>query len=178
MDQVFKHYFDYWRKLKKLPPELSEVSGYLYDNLPRLNVWRNNFRGLVTELPALNMTLQGAIDDLLVSPEGRYAPLDFKTRGFPTKEDTHEHYRHQLNLYALLLEANGLPPAEKGYLLFFHPTAYRGKGVAYFETKLIEMPLDLASARLILQEVRHVVDGPLPRAHTDCVFCHYREGFE
>lgn len=174
MDRVFKHYFDHWRKLGKLPPELREISGYLYDNLEQLNTWRSNFRGLVSNFPALNMTLQGAIDDLLVVAGGRYAPLDFKTRGYPAKEDTHKHFLHQLNLYALLLEANGLPPAEAGYLLFFHPTSYRGGGIAHFETKLVEMPLNLPAAREVLQEVRRIVDGPPPRAHTECAYCHYR----
>src|SRR3989344_1821817 len=72
-------------------------------------------------------------DSLPPEIDGKFIPFDFKTRGYPTKEDTHEHYRTQLDLYALLFEKNGHKVAPFGYLLFFWPQSY-GIGNANFKS--------------------------------------------
>ena len=119
------------------------------------------------------MRVNGAIDELLVSPDGKYVPFDFKTRGYPTKEDTHEHYRHQLDLYALLFKKNGYEPAEYGYLLFFWPESY-GMGMANFKTELIKMDVSPSRGVSVLEKVHAIVTGQLPKAHDSCEFCFYR----
>ena len=137
MDNVFKKYFDEYRRRGEMPPEIDgKVEGRLFDDEQRLRQWREfNFGrgGISAQIAEYDMTLNGAIDDLLVSPDGEFVPFDFKTRGYPVKEDTHEHYRTQLDLYALLFEKNNLPPASYGYLLFFWPQAYE-MGQASFKT--------------------------------------------
>ncbi len=141
MDNVFKKYFDEYRRRGEMPPEIDgKVEGRLFDDEQRLRQWREfNFGrgGISAQIAEYDMTLNGAIDDLLVSPDGEFVPFDFKTRGYPVKEDTHEHYRTQLDLYALLFEKNNLPPASYGYLLFFWPQAYE-MGQASFKTELIK----------------------------------------
>jgi len=126
MDGVFKTYFDKYRGTGgKLPPEINgKVAGKLFEDVEKLNIWRNRVKGLQAEFPEFNIFLKGMIDDLLVAPDGKYIPFDFKSRGYAIKENTHEHYQHQLDLYALLFEKNSLPPADYGYLLFFYPTNY------------------------------------------------------
>lgn len=120
------------------------------------------------------MVVSGAIDELLVAPDGKYIPLDFKTRGYAVKEGTHEHYRHQLDFYALLFERNGLPPAKNGYLLFFWPQKY-DDGKMNFQTELVKMDISSDRAGQILKKVRKIIDGPKPPAHSDCEYCRYRE---
>lgn len=178
MDLVLKDYFDSYRQKGELPPEVAGKLGRakLYnEDLEKFHVWREiNFGrgGLVAEFPELNIVLNGAIDELLVGEDGKYIPFDFKTRGFPTKEDTHEHYRPQLDLYTLLFEANGLPPANFGYLLFFWPKNY-GEGAASFETKLIKLDLDPQRGRQYLERASDIIIGPKPQAHEKCEYCLY-----
>jgi hypothetical protein len=104
MDRVLKEHFDKHRTEGRLPSELDGFRGKLFPDTGRLNEWRNNRKGLRYRDPSSGVTLMGALDDLFVTQEGLYAPLDFKTRGYPRKPDTHEHYQHQMDLYSFLLE--------------------------------------------------------------------------
>jgi len=177
MDGVFKKYFDEYRIRGELPPEIDgKIKGRLFDDAQKLKEWREfNFGrgGIKAEIPEYDMILSGAIDDLVVSPDGKYVPFDFKTRGYPVKEDTHEHYRHQLDLYALLFQKNGMEPASYGYLLFFWPESY-GLGMANFKTELIEMDVSPNRGMSVLKKAHDIITGPIPLAHQSCEYCVYR----
>ena len=174
MDGIFKTYFDKYRGKGKLPPEIEgKVTGKLFEDAEKLNMWRNRVKGLQVEFPEFNIILKGTIDDLLVAPDGRYSPFDFKSRGYAIKENTHEHYQHQIDLYALLFEKNNLPPADYGYLLFFYPTSYT-EGTAEFETELVKMDVSPKRGYEILKKVHQIITGLAPRSHTDCKYCQYR----
>ena len=174
MDGTFKTYFDSWRQQGKLPPEIEgKVNGKLFDDMEKLSVWRNNWKGLSAEFPEYDILLKGAIDDILLLEDGSVVPLDFKTRGYPTKEDTHEHYQPQLDLYALLFSKNGLNVAKEGYLLFFWPKAY-ANGNAEFSTELIKMSVSPEGGIKILEKVRDIISGDMPKAHAECGYCQYR----
>ncbi len=178
MDNVFKKYFDEYRSRGELPPEIrGKVEGQLFDDVTRLSAWReSNFGrgGIRAQFPEYDIDLGGAIDELLVSPRGRFIPFDFKTRGYPIKEDSHEHYRHQLDLYALLFEKNNLPPEDFGYLLFFWPSKF-AQSTAQFKTEVVKMSVSSDRARSILKQVHEIVTGPKPLAHRSCEYCIYRE---
>lgn len=177
MDNVFKKYFDEFRQRGELPPEIEgKAEGKLFTDLKQLNAWREfNFGrgGIRTEFPELNMAVAGAIDDLMVTSDGKFIPFDFKTRGYPTKEDTHEHYRHQIDLYALLFQKNGFEVAGYGYLLFFWPLSY-GLGTASFKTELVKMDVSTSRGYSVLEKVRSILAGEIPSAHVSCEFCVYR----
>lgn len=177
MDEIFKKYFDSYRAKDKLPPEIAgKVDGTLFDDFTRLNKYRNiNFGkgGLKTVFPKYSIRLQGAVDELLVNEKKEYIPLDFKTRGYPTKENTHQHYQHQLDLYALLLEKNNLRPSPFGYLLFFWPKEFK-EGQATFATKLVRMAISANAGLNVLKKVHQIVSRPKPSTHADCEYCLYR----
>jgi len=178
MDNVFKKYFDEYRARGEMPPEIDgKVEGRLFDDAQKLRQWREfNFGrgGIGASIPEYDMALNGAIDDLLVAPDGGYIPFDFKTRGYPTKEDTHEHYRTQLDLYALLFERNGMAPAAYGYLLFFWPQSYE-MGAANFKTELIKRDVSPSRGLSALKKVHDIATGPIPPSHASCEYCVYRE---
>lgn len=178
MDNVFKEYFDQYRGTDNLPPEITgKVDGRLFDDMAKLDVWRNiNFGrgGLKAEFPEYDILLSGAIDELLVAPDGSFIILDFKTRGYPTKPDSHKHYQLQLDLYALLFEKNKMKVFPKGYLLFFWPEKY-GKGKANFKTELVETEISASRAYDVLKRVQKIITGEKPSSHSDCEYCSYRE---
>lgn len=178
MDNVFKKYFDEYRGRGELPPEIEgKVEGRLFDDGKQLHQWREfNFGrgGISAEFPEYNMRVNGAIDELLISPDDKFIPFDFKTRGYPTKADTHEHYRHQLDLYALLFQKNGHQVAEHGYLLFFWPESY-GMGTANFKTELIRMDVSPSRGMSVLEKAHKIITGSMPERHKECEYCTYRE---
>ncbi len=177
MDNAFKKYFDIYRLKGELPPEIAgKIPGArLFNDMSKLKIWReSNFGrgGLKSEFPELDILLSGAIDELLVDQSGKYVVFDFKTRGYPNKEDTHEHYRTQLDLYALLFLKNNLAPAETGYLLFFWPENY-DQGNARFNTELVALDLVPERGYQVLKRIREIVSAPIPEAHAQCEFCLY-----
>jgi CRISPR/Cas system-associated exonuclease Cas4 (RecB family) len=178
MDEMFKKYFDEYRQKKELPPEIKgKIDARLFDDMEKLETWRNidfGRGGFKAQFPEYDILLSGAIDELLITPDGSFIILDFKTRGYPTKEDTHAHYQHQLDLYALLLEKNNMKVYPKGYLLFFWPEKY-SDNIANFKTELVELELSAARAHEILQRTVEIINGKKPLAHSNCEFCIYRE---
>jgi CRISPR/Cas system-associated exonuclease Cas4 (RecB family) len=177
MDEMFKKYFDKYRVKDELPPEIDgKVDGKLFGDLEKLEPWRNidfGRGGFHAQFPDIEIELRGAIDELLINEKGEYVPFDFKTRGYPTKEDTHKHYQHQLDLYSLLFEKNDLKSAGYGYLLFFWPKEY-WKGSTSFNSKLVKMNVSAESGMKILREVYEIISGEKPKSHEKCQFCMYR----
>lgn len=174
-DLLFKRYFDEFREKGKLPPELDgQIDGKLFDDVGKLDTWRNNRRGILAEFPEMNLLLRGAIDDLIVSQSGEFVPLDFKTRGYPIKEDTSLHYQTQLDLYALLFSKNGYPVASYGYLLFFYPKKY-ARHSADFNTELVKMEVSPERGVDVLQRTVKIINGSEPPAHSECEFCKFRD---
>ena len=178
MDNVFKKYFDEYRVRGEMPPEIDgKIEGRLFDDSKFLRQWREfdfGRGGIRTEIPEYEMVVAGAIDDLVVAPDGAFVPFDFKTRGYPLKEDTHEHYRTQLDLYAMLFERNGHTIAGYGYLLFFWPQAYE-MGMANFKTELIKMDVSPSRGMSVLKKVHDIVTNLKPEAASRCEYCLYRE---
>ena len=117
MDKILKAHFDQFAKLGTLPPELKALEGTckLFPDLQKLEEWRSNFTGI--QYSTEQFLLRGAIDNLLVS-DGKLVVLDYKTRGYPLKDSTADHYSDQLDLYNFFLRKNNHQTAAYSYLLF------------------------------------------------------------
>ena len=100
MDKVLKAHFDRFMLKDELPPEIKEHEHVknlkLFDDQEKLALWRNNRKGLEYLDKSSNVLLHGAIDNILVNGK-KLIVLDYKTRGFPCKDDTHEHYQTQMD---------------------------------------------------------------------------------
>ena len=103
MDRILKAHFDSFRDKGLLPPELKDLNGEvkLFSNIELLNEWRSNFKGIQYKDKSGNL-FRGAVDNLLQKGK-KLIVLDYKTRGFPLKEDTAAHYQDQLDIYNYLL---------------------------------------------------------------------------
>jgi len=105
LDAQFKRYFDQFRASGDVPPEVKgKLPGRLLSDVGTINRWRDWRRGIRYTPRWADCELMGALDECLVDEAGFYYPLDYKTRGYAPKTDTHEYYQDQMNLYTLLLE--------------------------------------------------------------------------
>lgn len=174
IDTALKAHLDEYRAGGELPPDLrGKVPGALFADQRQLDRWRDALRGDLRFLDrALDVEVTGGLDDLLVE-NGALTPLDFKTRGWAVKEDTHKHYQHQLDLYAWLLEKLGHQTSGRGVLLFFSPVAYAGEGKVKFRIEPVEMHTDTKRAASLLERAVGVLRGSLPKKHEECAFCHF-----
>lgn len=171
MDKILKEHFDIFMKKQQLPPELKELDGKvkLFDNEELLKIWRSNFKGIQWK-DQKNNQLHGAIDNLL-QKEKKLIVIDYKTRGFPLKEDTAEHYQDQMDIYNFLLRKNGYETEDYTYLLFYHPHKVEENGHVCFNTDLIKIKVNIKNAENIFKKAITVLEGLMPEASEECGFC-------
>ncbi|MCX6749471.1 MAG: PD-(D/E)XK nuclease family protein, partial [Candidatus Pacearchaeota archaeon] len=173
MDGVLKRHFDKFMEQGKLPPELCDNSECenlkLFDDKTLLAEWRNSRKGLWFEDKDGNI-LHGGIDNLMINKaNNKLIILDYKTRGYPLKEDTHEHYYDQLNIYAFLLEKLGYKVEDFAYLLFYHPKEVLETGEVVFNTDLKKMNIDVKSAEALWKKALTLLNSECPEK--GCEWC-------
>jgi len=177
MDGILKKHFDKFMERGKLPPELKEneeCKGMkLFDDADLLKEWRNNFKGISCTDKEGNI-LHGAVDNILIKGK-KLIVLDYKTRGYPLKEDTAAHYQNQLNFYNFLLRKNGYETEDYAFLLFYIPREVKETGEVIFDTKLIKMKINVSEAEKIWKRALKLLSGPCPSKHDEaqdrCAWC-------
>ena len=175
MDRILKSHFDSFRDKGLLPPELKELKEEvkLFDDIELLKAWRNNLKGIQWTDENEN-TFRGAIDNLLQKGK-KLIVLDYKTRGYPLKEDTAEHYQDQLDIYNFLLRNNGYKTEDYAYLLFYHPSNLNENGDVIFHTDLVKINIQIKNAENIFGKALKVLESEMPKANEDCGFCNWAD---
>ncbi len=174
MDRVLKAHFDSFRDRKALPPELNGVNAELFGNTELLDVWRNNRKGIQFNDDKGNL-VRGAVDDILQNGS-RLIVLDFKTRGFPVKDDTAGHYQLQLDVYNFLLRKAGYETEDYAYLLFYHPKEVEEDGDVAFHADLVKMGISTKNAEKAISKALEILQGKIPEINPECQFCEWRGG--
>tara|TARA_Y100000310_G_C20657854_1_gene802971 strand:- start:358 stop:1014 length:657 start_codon:yes stop_codon:yes gene_type:complete len=170
MDKILKEHFDTFMKKCELPPELSKLKGYkLFDDEELLKIWRSNFKGIQWTDKKGNL-FRGAVDNILKKGK-KLVVLDYKTRGYPLKEDSHKYYLDQMDIYNFLLRKNGYETEEYTYLLFYHPNKVQETGEVVFNTDLVKIKVNIKNAENIFINALKVLEGEIPECFEECGFC-------
>lgn len=171
MDGVLKRHFDFFMEKGELPPELQQLNGdvTLFNDVELLKIWRNNRQGIQWTDNKENL-FRGAIDNILQKGK-KLIVLDYKTRGFPLKEDTAAHYQDQMDIYNFLIRKNGYETEDYAYLLFYHPNKVNEKGDVLFHTDLVKMKIDMHNAEKIFKNAVDILEGEMPSCFEECGFC-------
>jgi hypothetical protein len=173
IDKILKIHFDSFMEKGELPPELCNNDKCkdlkLFDDVELLKVWRSNFKGIPWEDKEGNL-FRGAVDNILVKGK-KLIVLDYKTRGYPLKEDTAAHYQNQMDIYNFLLRKNGYETEDYAYLLFYHPNNVTKKGEVVFNIDLVKMKISVKNAENIFKKALEVLKGEMPKPAEDCDYC-------
>lgn len=170
MDRILKIHFDNYAVKNELPPEIKHLGVKIFKD-KILNDWRNNRKGISYE--ENGNFLRGAVDAILVK-DIKLIVLDYKTRGYPLKADTHHHYQNQLNLYNFLLRKNNYKTEDYSYLLFYHPDKIVDN-VFLFHSDLIKMKVSVKDAEKLWKDALKLLNSSIPLAAETCNYCKYRE---
>jgi hypothetical protein len=183
IDLVMKNYYDAHNDASTLPPELAAEGLTLFPDRALLKTWQNNRKGLRAEFDG--GVLRGAVD-YIVQQGKLLIALDFKTRGFPLRQDCVDRYQNSLDLYTLLLQKNGYQTANHSYLLYLYPLSAHGEGKKLpqakisnehavsklqvdFAASLIKCPVSAQNGQLLVDEALALLHGSHP--HGDCEYC-------
>src|SRR3989304_1256141 len=101
------------------------------------HILTNNLKGISWTDEEGNI-LHRAVDNILKKGK-KLIVLDYKTRGFPLKEDTHKTSQNQLDTYNFLLRKNDYETEDYGFLLFYMPKEVLETGEVIFSTELVKM---------------------------------------
>ncbi|MGI6589497.1 MAG: PD-(D/E)XK nuclease family protein [Candidatus Iainarchaeum sp.] len=169
MDNILKKHFNRFRDKGLLPPEICEnghcngtkLFGENEEEKELLKEWQSNFKGIRYEDKKGNIW-HGAVDNLLKNGN-KLIVLDYKTRGFPLKEDTHEHYQFQMDTYNFLLRKNGYKTEDYTFLLFYVPTDVTETGEVIFDTTLKKIKTNPKDAEKIFLDAIECLEGECPQ---------------
>ncbi|MEX0920879.1 MAG: PD-(D/E)XK nuclease family protein [Candidatus Pacearchaeota archaeon] len=171
MDRILKIHFDKFMEKGELPPELCEnnmCDGMkLFDDKKLLKIWQNNWRGITWTDDKGNF-LRGAVDNILEKGK-KLIVLDYKTRGYDLKENTHEFYRLQMDLYNFLLRKNGYLTEDFAFLLFYVPKEVTKTGEIIFDTTLKKIKVSVENAEKEYNKAIKLLEGECPKK--GCEWC-------
>lgn len=184
VDALLKKEFDIHRKGKTSHPIMEQ---YGVDAVPfehaKMDIWRENFKGIDYRHPATGMLVCGAIDDVWVNPEGELMIVDYKSTSKDEKiealdKDWHDGYKKQMETYQWLFRQNGFKVSDTGY--FVYANAGKDKkafdGVLEFEVTLVPHEGDDSWVEPTLLKLKECLDSEkLPAAGDGCDYCVYRE---
>ncbi len=174
MDKILKIYFDKFRDQNKLPPELCNNNHCedikLFTDKEKMKIWQSNFKG-VSWTDKKGNELHGAVDNILVKGK-KLIVLDYKTRGYPLKEDTAEHYRLQQNIYNFLLRKGGYETEDYFFLLFYIPKEVTETGEVIFDTELVKMDVNIKIAEDVWEKALKMLNEDCPQE--SCKWCEGR----
>lgn len=181
VDRLLKKEFDLHRAARTRHPLMA---AYGIDALPfahaDLDRWRENFTGVQHLHEPTNFLVTGAVDDLWVTSKGELLVVDYKAtaKDSPVSLDGRwqESYKRQLEVYQWLLRRNGFTVSRQGYFVYCNGRTDRRAFDGKLEFNVVILPHrgDDGWVEPALQAAKACLDGALPPAAGDCVFCDYR----
>lgn len=180
MDSVLKSRYDQYRNEGKMPAEIKKLEKEgisLFQDLEKLNQWRTSTADLRIVDEKAGFEMGGKLDDLLLEPNGRFIPMDFKSSGYAPKDDKQKYYVSQLNAYALMFRESGYQPSDRAYLLhYFIKDAKNPSLNVEFSSHIDPVKLDLKAFEKKLKDIIALLNGPYPGDDLQCEKCVYHSG--
>ncbi len=167
IDRTLKVYFDGYRRQGVLPPL---IAGRLEGTLSTvaLTLGFNDAKA--------SARLWGKLDDCLILPDGRLAPLDHKTRASAPEgiDYTLKYYKFQMDVYTLLLERAGHPTSRTAYVVYYCPLDGGALHEGFpFGVTIHQIATDPAAAYAVFVDGCRCLAGPVPPPGVQCDYCRW-----
>lgn len=184
VDALFKKEFDIHRSAKTAHPLMKQygIDAIPY-NHPDMDMWRENFKGIVSVHKGTGFTISGAVDDIWVNPKGELIVVDYKSTSKDSKIETldeawHIGYKRQMETYQWLLRERGFPVSDTGYFVYANASKDREAfdGKLEFDVTLIPYSGNTDWVEPTLGEIKETLNSDkIPEADQLCDYCNYRQ---
>lgn len=180
VDHLFKNEFDQFRG-KSVPPRLSlEGLGFIPANNPKLDQWRENFKGATRNYGASKIEFFGAIDDLWVDENNVHYVVDYKATSKADEvsldADWQISYKRQVEFYQWLLRGNDLTVSDQAWFVYTNGIKddQPFDDLLKFKTKLIPYQGNASWIEPTLDKLISCIESSeAPKASDDCEYCNY-----
>ena len=184
VDQLLKKEFDFHRAKGEAHPLMNK---YGIDAVPfktdKINIWRDNRRGIRYFYKPANFIVYGAIDDVWQNKKGELIVVDYKATSTIREinlndgQAYHEGYKRQVEVYQWLLRHNGYKVSPTAYFVYCNgrkdKKAFDGK--LEFDVQIIKYEGDDSWIEPTLLKMKEcLMKDTIPQASPDCVYCKYR----
>ena len=183
VDKLLKKEFDIHRAARSKHPLMTQ---YGLDVVPfedpRMDVWRENFKGVEVKHSPTGFTVSGAVDDIWVAPSGEVHGVDYKATSKDSEvtldAEWQDGYKRQMEVYQWLLRGNGLTVSDTGYFVYVNGRTDRAAfdGKLEFDVKVIPYTGSAKWVEGTLIDIKACLDSEsIPPVGKSCDYCIYRE---
>lgn len=181
VDTLFKKEFDIYRKKQEPHPLMTKfnVDAVPLDH-PKMDLWRDNFKGVEVQHEPTGMTISGAVDDLWVNKRGEIYVVDYKSTSKEEKVTLDAEwqiaYKRQMEIYQWLLRQNGFDVAPTGYFVYANGKTDLDRFDAKIEFDIDIIPYEeqgLFDEDIIFKIKETLEQDQIPPAGHDCDYCAY-----
>lgn len=180
MDSVLKARYDLFRSYGGLPPEIEALTKEgvkPFTDTVKLNKWRSYSSSLAFSNVQHGYELAGKVDEILIEPDKRLIPTDFKTSGYMPKADKQKYYISQLNAYALMLQEAGEVVSDRAILIHYYIKNVRDTSISVeFLAHTDMVKLDVTAFKEKLKSMVALLNAPYPGDGEGCDTCAYHKG--
>ncbi len=150
---------------------------------PKLDQWRENFKGVKRKDEETGLLVSGAIDDLWINSKNEYIVVDYKSTSKNEEitglnKDWQDSYKRQMEVYQWLLRGNDLKVSDTGYFVYCNGKTDVEKfdGKLEFDITLIDYKGDDSWVEPTLKKIKQVLESDqVPTADPNCDYCNYRK---
>ncbi|MFA5028652.1 MAG: PD-(D/E)XK nuclease family protein [Candidatus Methylomirabilota bacterium] len=148
---------------------------------PKLDEWRENFKGIHFLHQPTNLLITGAIDDVWKNKSDELLIVDYKATSkdgeVSLDAEWQGGYKRQMEVYQWLFRQNGFKVSKTGYFVYCNGIrdnkAFDAK--LEFKVKIIPYDGDDSWIEKTLSDIKTcLLFDKIPKANKDCDYCKYR----
>ncbi len=183
VDTLLKKEFDIHRVKKTIHPlmEAYGIDAVPYSN-PKIDIWRDPFRGITYVHPTSSLEVTGGVDDVWVTPHDELIIVDYKATSkngeVSLDADWQIGYKRQMEVYQWLFRQNEFKVSDIGYFVYCNGSTDKAAfdSKLEFDVKLIPYTGDDSWIDGTLIEIKNCLMGnSIPDSGPDCDYCAYRK---
>ncbi len=186
VDKLLKKEFDIHRNKHTTHPLMKAygLEAIPFEH-PKMDEWRENFKGITYLDSGTNLMITGAVDDVWVKPNGELIIVDYKSTSKESEvnldAEWQDGYKRQMEIYQWLFRKNGFEVSKTGYFVYCNGktdrVAFDGK--LEFDIKLIPYKGKTEWIEPTIKKIYECLNSKeIPKADPDCDFCNYVKAVE
>jgi len=181
VDALLKKEFDTYRAEGKSHPLMIEagLEGMIPFSHPKMNEWRENFKGVQHLHKKTGLLITGAVDDLWAVGK-EISVVDYKStskkEAVTLDAEWQDGYKRQMEIYQWLLRQEGFKVSDTGYFVYANGKTDRDAFNARldFDVSIIPYTGDDSWVEGMILEIKKCLDsGIMPKCSDECDHCAY-----